>query len=353
MGGRKSGSEIYGYYNNTKIANHIRSVANSPETARKSYVGDRICRIRVGDADKSAQRTEAPEGYWVAFSLTDVLSMTDCVILDAATAFYAASQRGADCAEFSAADLAEFMYGSAKARRKDVGAALDRLCGIEIAIEISEEVKMRLGSNNEPDRYLEDIGDMANLVQKDGDYSEGMTLKGPLLPLERIKVKNSKYRYRFAQGKVPVLYEYASAVNSQYKTYSPLLLKELEADGGETLNTERVLLERYYLIGRLELLRYFLSQKRFDKFKRSETIGFGKEDKPMNILLYLTWEREQVWAWSKTQLSHSRNRVFEEVKKLLEYFKQIGYIKDYRAEKSRGECAVTLEKGIKNPIKLR
>lgn len=341
MSGRKR-SEIYGYYNNTKIANHIRSVANSPEAARKSYVGDRICRVRIDD------RAPQSEGHWVAFRLTDALSIMDCVILDAAAAFYIAAQRGVDCAEFSAEDLAEFMYGSVKARRKDIGAALDRLSNIEIEIEISEEVKMRLGSN-EDSGYMEDIGNMANLVQKNGDYRKGMTLKGFLLPLERVKGK----KYRFEEGKIPVLYEYANVVNSQYKTYSPLLLGELEADGGATLNTERVLLERYYLIGRLELLRYFLSKKRFDKFKRSDTIGFGREDKPTNILLYLTWEKEQVWAWSKTQLSHSRNKVFEEVKMLLEHFKKIGYIKDYSAKKSRGECTVKLEKGIKNPIRLR
>ena len=342
---KESKLNINGYYNNTSIENHIRELANSPALAKEEYV-DKYCLVKVSGRGSDKART--------AFRLTETVSLMDCVILDAAAAFYHAAKKGEDCAEFSAGDLAEFMYGSKKAHRKDIGGALDRLSKIVIEIGISEELQMRISSKKKQEEYRQNIDNMVSLVEKDHDYSKGIHLKGLLLPIE--KTGDAGNTYRFTENAAPVLYEYALVVNQQYIIYSPKLLAELEGSRGtktdSTWNTERVLLERYFLIGKLEVMRYHLSKNRLDRFGNANRIYFGKKEQPLNILFHLTWTSDKVTKWANTQLSHCSKDVFEEVKKVLDHFTDIKYITGYIPVEEHGLRYIEIKDGINNPMIL-
>lgn len=335
-------NDIKGYYNNTKIANELRGLANSPQKAREKYV-DGEYSTEVGEyGDKAGG---SPIRANVRFRVTKALSLMDCVVLDAVTAFYIAAKKYVKCEEFTTGDLAEYIYGSRKARRKNVGETLDGLMDAEMTICIAEELQMRRdqktksGKKDAALQYKESIRKMINFKE------EELRMSGRLLPLE--KVEGAKRRYRFVEGEVPVLYEYASVVNTQFFCYPQALLKELDGERdkktGSTWNTERVLLERYYLIGKLaELGGYFKNKRK--KWAYDPTVIDVGRDKERDILFQLTWDKEQVLKWSDTQLSHRRNEVFEELIKLLEHFVSVGAVKEYSAVEKRGKRSVKIEK---------
>ncbi|MCH5193202.1 MAG: hypothetical protein J1F11_04510 [Oscillospiraceae bacterium] len=368
---------INGYYNNTRIMNYIRDTANDPDRVKEYTADGEKCRLKIS-------RRGSSEVY-VSFRLSETLSLMDCVILDAAAAFFMAgsTDAGAWYKEFSAADMAEFIYGSKKARRKhkDIDMILEKLCRTNITIDISSELKMHMGAmKNDSDKrnYARNVTSMKNYREaKDGRR----LIEGPLLSLE----KTDRHKYRIAAP--PPLYEYASAVNQQFVLYSCKLLDEVVGSSSEdsrtyhrkengaavrkksTWNTARVLLIRYYLIGRLIVLNNFLrNRKRAEsdgndkeameysaRFKSYNEIRFSIIGRSGEILRGLEWDSKTIESWRKPNnkgLSGHRAEVFEEAVRVLEHFKSIGCLtgEGYKTEGSGSETVIEITGGINNPL---
>lgn len=281
--------------NNTRVANYLYS---EPDCAGKAVM------LNVGGQGRSVP---------VYLKLYDNVSPLELAVLDAVSSLYASQIHS-----FSVRELICWMSGCGEknitaARINKFTAILSHLCKTGISLHISEELRSRELESLTAEKvcYLEKLDD-------------GLYMKGELLRLETLSSRKCVIHTP------PLLYEYARRVNNQLLRIPSVLMKSIDG----VRDTDRLLLIRYYLLRRLELLRY--KQNAADE--RFRIIWYSREneneggDRGLFPQLMLNEDvRDQ---------NPQRRSVHQNVLALLEHFKRNGYIESY--EVITGERRVSM-----------
>lgn len=287
------------YMNNTKIANELRKYHNRIGTENLINVGGKGRPLKINyriDTDLT------PFDYMTADTI--------CTIYDN------------EYTTFSLGHVLRVMSGDekqtlTKERKYALERSIQRLSETYLEIDCRKELKAR-GINWENDGRI----------------------KGIFLPLSQ----KGKCTYEIT-GRIP-LYEYAK-INDQ-KIYFPPELLRIPSDitGVRMSNTEELLLIKYYLIRRLELMRHTgnsMNERRIIYIHKSHSIpGEQAGLFPEIGLSSSDYASEASWK-------NKRQKVHQNICRILNYYQSIGYIEGYTVEK--GEYG--LVKGVKIEGEIR
>lgn len=239
----------------------------------------------------------------IKIRLFDDVNAMEFAVMDAVTSFYA-NQIYA----FSVRDLIRYMSGSddkniTAAQVKKMKTMLEHLSQTKLSMRIEEQIKNRKLKPSE-------IQNIHWLVQKD----DCQIMKAPLLSFETLESRKCVIH------EPPILYEYACKVCRQLVSIPPAFLKRIDGHS----DTDRLFLIRYYLLRRLEYLRY---RQQLGKATRNAHVIFYNssirhkgQDRGLMKHLMLRETKDP----KRQQLE-----VHKCVKGILNYYKALQYIEDY------------------------
>lgn len=266
----KQSSEKSGYILNSAIANFLRS--------HKDNSGLQKCLI---------SKKSSPQKYYVRFFLSSPetkdpsISFFETAVMDAIISLYANN-----CVDFSLHSLIEFMFGQEKKicspkLKSEISEAIDNLSKLEMAIDITDECKMRDIKLKEliHDEFVKErikkgfealkssLGkrNSAELRELAESGKNHVFLFGQILPCELISSEKNKYRI-YAP---PLLYLYAEKISRQIISYPLTLLKHSDA----VKDTRQRFLLRHFLLQRIYQMKY-------QKYENSNTIVLYEPNKP-------------------------------------------------------------------------
>lgn len=310
------------YINNTQLVNKLKQRGNMLE-ANKLY------------KSKISPKSDVCVKYKITREISEPLNMLDFLILDVAYMIYKDYETYYQ-GKFTVRQLIHAISGGKEScsekRIEEFTKEIEKLCNTKITIDYSEEAKSRkLGK---------------------GDYKiEDM----PLLPVEKVGKK-----YKFYDK--PPLYKYAE-VNNQVIAVS----ENLFCCNNTVKNTYRNFLIKYALLHELEVMNYVKTSC----YAHDEIMYFRKSDRKSEsdkgLLTQIDWcldedKKDMVKYPSDIEKNlttvvglHTIKNITETAKKILDYYKSIGYINEYELIRRTPKGAVVGIKiigEIKKPLSL-
>lgn len=292
------------YINNTNLARQIRENNYEIQPLKKgSKVKCAKYQARVGKT-RDEEENEIYVIAWITDTREDFspkpFEHFDFLVLDAIYTMYHDKYM-----KFSLQDILRVITYNEKValtpkRREQIKSSIDKMTGLKIAIDAQKEIKMRK-TKIEKDNSLKAFNDF--------------------LPITRIlgaEGKNSNTKYRI-NSNIPI-YEYAEKINRQIIAVPKILFvcgdKATENLKKELSNTIDAIMLKRYIICRTEIMRN--QRNRFSERRINYEAMFEK--------LCITREK----YGSETAFLHKCRKVHKKTLALLEYFKLIGYIEDFK-----------------------
>lgn len=280
--------------NNTKVANEIR----------EGYFGQQSC--RVSGKDK-------PE-VCVQYELSGELSCLDCCVADAIyTVAINLWGNGIPQEEktLSPKELMKAMTGDPRPtvtsqKLEELRKSIERLQKIQLRLNCEEELRSRGLDGIGPEKLREYQGPFLNLglrERRGGDW-DGTEIF-------------------FQKGVCPLfLHSYGAEVNHQMITIPSVLLNVADKRGTMS-NTKQNICLKWLLAQRMEIIR----RKASENVENLRRISLEKDRGILKALRLSEFQKGE--EASKEIQAQKRRRLYESVKRILEYYKQIKYITDY------------------------
>lgn len=273
------------YSNNTKIANEIRKYDNLT-----GYVN-------VVDVGRDRGKLESQ------YVITENLTCFDC---DVADAIYTIRKNGYET--FTPGVVLRVMSGDNKQtitkdhKKKEIIYSIEKMRQTEITIKCTDEMRAR--------------------GQKSND--EEFILTGKFLQICELD-KGEKHQIDWINKSMP-LYKYAE-FNSQMITFPMYLLTYQSSIKGQKIsNTKENILIKRYLIRRIEIMRNQnnrLNIKNISYDRKSHKTG-------NTVGMFADIGIRETDYKSKDSWKHKRHSIHKTVTKILECYKTIDYIEDYK-----------------------
>ncbi len=287
------------YVNNTNLARQIRE--NNFEIQADTTAKYAKYRVFVG----KTRDDEEKDIYVIAWIPDKIENFSlqpfepfDFLVLDAIYTLYHDKYM-----KFSLHDVLRVITYNEKValtpkRREQIKSSINKMIGLKIAIDAQKEIKMRK-SEVEKDNPLMNYNDFL-----------------PITRLSEMENTNTKFQIN---NNLPI-YEYAEKINRQIIAVPKILFvcddKAPEKIKKELSNTIDAIMLKRYIICRIEIMRN--QRNRFSERRINYESMFDK--------LGITREHYA----SQTAFRHKCRKVHNKTLTLLEYFKTIGYIEDYK-----------------------